>query len=229
MKKISTLFKREIVDHVIVNITPEYDPKYEWVFTEKPKATRKLDGTAVAIIDGKLYRRLDLKNLKSKVLPDGAIQCQEQPDEITGSFPFWIPSLKKGFTILSENLNESIGLEGNDKYAVEAFIKLVHETSPTDLHQLDGTYELCGPKIQGNPDGYAEHTLVKHGSIILDLEDYSFEGIRSYLETHEIEGIVFHRDNGEMVKIKRSDFGFFWKEDSRGKSVKGYKSKKNRK
>ena len=25
------------------------------------------------------------------------------------------------------------------------------------------------------------------------------------------EGIVFYRDNGEMCKIKRTDFGFKWK------------------
>ena len=26
-----------------------------------------------------------------------------------------------------------------------------------------------------------------------------------------MEGIVFHRENGEMCKIKRSDFGFKWR------------------
>lgn len=35
--------------------------------------------------------------------------------------------------------------------------------------------------------------------------------IHRYLETHMIEGIVFHRGNGDMCKIKRSDFGFTWK------------------
>jgi hypothetical protein len=27
---------------------------------------------------------------------------------------------------------------------------------------LAGTYELCGPKINGNPEGYPEHRLLKH-------------------------------------------------------------------
>ena len=36
------------------------------------------------------------------------------------------------------------------------------------------------------------------------------EGIKEYLSAHEIEGIVWHRGNGEMCKIKRSDFGFEW-------------------
>ncbi len=29
-------------------------------------------------------------------------------------------------------------------------------------------------------------------------------------ENHYIEGTVFYRGNGEMCKIKRSDFGFEW-------------------
>ncbi len=29
-------------------------------------------------------------------------------------------------------------------------------------------------------------------------------------ENHSIEGIVFYRSNGEMCKIKRSDFGLEW-------------------
>ena len=28
------------------------------------------------------------------------------------------------------------------------------------------------------------------------------------LKKHEIEGIIFHKGNDEMCKIKRSDFGF---------------------
>ena len=36
------------------------------------------------------------------------------------------------------------------------------------------------------------------------------ESLKKYLEEHYIEGIVFYRGNGEMVKLKRSDFGFNW-------------------
>jgi hypothetical protein len=52
--------------------------------------------------------------------------------------------------------------------------------------------------------------LVKHGSIILENVPRDYEGIKKYLEKHYIEGIVFYRGNGEMCKIKRSDFGFEW-------------------
>lgn len=223
MKKMKTLFKRVIENHVILDVLPEVAPGCEWVFTEKCKATRKLDGTACAIIKGRLYTRLDLKNSKTKTLPEGAIPCQEYPDEITGSFPHWIPATKEGYTVLSDDLTAECRISNSVKYAVNAFIKLVKNSSPTELTGLDGTYELCGPHLQGNPEGYEEDTLVKHGSIELDLEDFSFEGIKQYLATHKIEGIVFHRSNGEMTKIKRSDFGYEWKEDAR----KALKSKRN--
>ncbi len=38
----------------------------------------------------------------------------------------------------------------------------------------------------------------------------NFEGIRDYLATHYIEGIVFWKDGQPQCKIKRSDFGFDW-------------------
>ena len=38
----------------------------------------------------------------------------------------------------------------------------------------------------------------------------TFEGLRDYLEQHEIEGIVFWKDGEPQCKIKRSDFGFKW-------------------
>lgn len=78
-----------------------------------------------------------------------------------------------------------------------------------------GTYELCGPHIQGNSEGYIEDIMLKHGCIEEDLQDFSFEGIKVYLATHKIERLVLHRANGDMTKIKRSDFGFKWKEDTR--------------
>ena len=34
--------------------------------------------------------------------------------------------------------------------------------------------------------------------------------IRTYLETHVIEGIVFWKDGHPRCKIKRKDFGFPW-------------------
>ena len=78
----------------------------------------------------------------------------------------------------------------------------------SNAHLLAGTYELVGPKIQGNPEGYAQHELVRHdfaegvGNL-----DRSFEGIQDFLLGAEWEGIVFHHPDGRMAKIKARDFG----------------------
>lgn len=72
----------------------------------------------------------------------------------------------------------------------------------------DGTYELMGPKIQGNPEGYDGYVLVNHlhcGTYNVILR--TFDGIREFMKDKDIEGLVFHRDNGQMAKIKKSDYG----------------------
>lgn len=188
MKKISTLFKKEPTN--LSRVINEINPENNWVFTDSGvKATRKYDGTACAIIDGQLYKRYDVKN--GKKVPEFAIPCQE-PDSITGHWPHWI---------LCQHDNPA------DKYHFEGLHNL-HE-------KKDGTYELCGPKVQCNPEQYGEHHLIKHGISEIDLiassilpNAYSFDSLREYLSETDIEGIVFHHLDGRMCKIRKSDFGF---------------------
>lgn len=177
MIKITTLFKKDPAD--LSRVTSEVDPANAWALTEGI-ATRKFDGTACAIIAGELYRRYDVK--KGREVPPGAIACQE-PDPITGHWPHWIKCQ-----------------EGNpaDKYHMEAFANLENKT--------DGTYELVGEKVQGNPERYIGHVLVRHGEQLCRPER-TFEGIRYYLQGHDIEGIVFHHPDGRMCKIRKSDYG----------------------
>lgn len=182
MKKISTLFKKDPND--LSRVINEINPDNAWVLTDKDViATRKYDGTACAIIDGQLYKRYDVK--KGKQVPPFAIPCQN-PDEITGHWPHWV---------LCQHDNPA------DKFHIEGFNNLEHKA--------DGTYELCGPKVQGNPEGYARHELVRHGSFDLDLtiSIYDFDSFREYLENVDIEGIVFHHPDGRMCKLRKSDFG----------------------
>lgn len=179
MKKLSTLFKKNQND--LSKVTNEIDPKNKWVY-ESGIPTRKYDGTACAIISGELYKRYDVK--KGKTVPVGAIPCQE-PDQITGHHPHWIKCDR------SDNAN---------KYHFEAFDLLDNK--------IDGTYELCGEKVQGNPERIKGHQLILHGSTILDLKDFTYYGIKEYLESVDIEGIVFHDGNSDrMCKIRKSDFG----------------------
>ena len=144
--------------------------------------TRKFDGSCCAIIDGEIYKRYDAK--KGKKVPDGAIPCQE-PDPMAVHQPCLLKC--------DENKPE-------DKYFIEGFNNLENK--------IDGTYELCGEKIQGNPEKITGHQLIKHGCEVLLNVPRDFEGIKEYLKDKDIEGIVWHRDNGDMVKIKKKDFGF---------------------
>jgi hypothetical protein len=182
MKKISTLYKKEPTD--LSRVTNEIDPENAWVVNEPlfAIATRKYDGAACAIIDGQLYKRYDVK--KGKSVPEFAIPCQD-PDAITGHWPHWL--------LCSHDRPE-------DKWFFEGFNNLADK--------VDGTYELCGPKCQGNPEKFEQHTLVKHGADILQLFDLRFDGIKEYLLENDIEGIVFHHHiDGRMCKIRKSDFG----------------------
>lgn len=181
MKKISTLFKKDPND--LGRVINEINPENNWVFTDEGvKATRKYDGTACAVIDGKLYRRYDVK--KGKQVPPNAIPCQE-PDAITGHWPHWV---------------ECVEGDSNSKYHLEAF---------SGKNLPDGTYELCGPKIQGNPENFIEHVLIPHGCTDLDLtiSIYDFETFKEYLSIVDMEGIVFHHPDGRMCKLRKSDFG----------------------
>ncbi|BBM88058.1 hypothetical protein [Candidatus Uabimicrobium amorphum] len=160
-------------------VIDEVYPGCEWVFAGEGVATRKYDGTCVKIEDGKYFKRREVK--KGKSIPDGFIQ--EVLDETTGKRFGWMEVDPE----LAEN-----------KWHMEAF----------DASLTPGTYELVGPKIQGNLEGYETHTLVKHS----DAEKYddvprSFSGISQWLEDKDVEGLVFHHPDGRMAKIKKRDFG----------------------
>lgn len=184
MKKMSTLFSKDKND--LGRVIPMINPENDWVFDGKSniKVTRKWDGTACSIIDGELYKRYDAKH--GKKAPLGAIPCQEA-DLITGHHPHWVKC---------DRLNNA------DNWHFEAF-----DYAP---FLEDGTYELCGPKIQGNPEKLKEHRLIKHGaSELSQVVSLKFDVIKSYLSSTNIEGIVIHNlDDDRMCKIRKSDFGF---------------------
>src|SRR5262249_34986298 len=75
----------------------------------------------------------------------------------------------------------------------------------------DGIYEALGPKIQGNPERYERHTLVRvvpiDARLVLEGVPRTFEGLRAFLAGHDIEGVVFHHLDGRKAKIKKRDFG----------------------
>ena len=68
----------------------------------------------------------------------------------------------------------------------------------------------CPRKVKSNPYALTHDCLEKHGKRIVKDAPRTFEGLREYLRTHNIEGLVFWKDGEPQCKIKRSDFGFKW-------------------
>lgn len=185
MKKIISLFERDWDGNrnLVVN---QVVPGAEWVVLGEGVATRKFDGTCVKFKDGKLYKRYDAKH--GKTPPVGFIPAQPDPDPNTGHWPGWLEVLDRPEDIW--------------------FNKAFEENDTTIADYTDGTYELCGPKIGGNPEDFDHHIFVPHGIVQLPLAPRSFEGLKYFFEADpKIEGIVWHHDDGRMAKIKMSDFG----------------------
>lgn len=178
MKKIPTIFNRDRNNMSLVE--DECNNDCLWVFAGEGVATRKYDGTCCLIKDGRLFKRREIK--AGKVSPIDFVE--EGFDPSTGKRVGWVHADKTN---------------KDDKWHFEAF-----DGGTFD----DGTYELCGPKVQGNPERFPSHTLLKHSEAI----EYgncprSRLGLIEFLQDKDIEGIVFHHPDGRMGKIKKRDFG----------------------
>jgi hypothetical protein len=181
MKKIPTLFERDW-NGDRSRVVDQVHEDCGWVLAGEGIATRKVDGTCCMIRDGKLYKRRELRDGD-----DTPLNFEEADhDAETGKTVGWMP----------------VGDGPEDRYHREAW-----EAAGI---LLDGTYELLGPKVQGNPERAKNHLLVCHGhGTAGNLGDVprTFEGIREWLAGKDIEGLVFHHNDGRMAKIKLRDFG----------------------
>jgi hypothetical protein len=162
-------------------VTPEWARSCWWVQEGEGTPTIKFDGTACLIKEGNLHKRRTIKRGDPK--PEGFIVAGTSEKKIEG----WLPCKRS---------------DPADQYHWEAFDRL--------LEWVDGTYELCGPNIQGNPERMVRNELVPHGMTELGDFERSYQSIRQFLQTRVIEGIVWHHEDGRMAKIKRRDFGFAW-------------------
>jgi len=182
MKKMPTLFERDWSGDKS-RVVNKVNPKAQWVIDGEGVATRKLEGTSCLIDDGVLFKRRELR--KEGTPPDGFVLADH--DEETGKTVGWM----------------KVERDAEDCWHREAFDQM----SP----KLDGTYELVGPKIQGNPERYENHRLIGHFSPAVALPDTpprTFDGLQEWLKGKDIEGIVWHHSDGRMAKIKLRDFGF---------------------
>lgn len=185
MKKIPTILKRD--PDIMRWVTNEVNPECQWVIDGEGIITRKYDGTCV-MLDDKCawWARREVK--KDKPEPENFVL--EDFDEVTGKKQGWEP------------IEQS------------AFYKFWKEAVDGENWE-PGTYELCGPKINGNPEDYDSHELVSHrDALIIQEPGYAGENrspeylkkLVRMLATHNYEGIVVHHPDGRMAKLKVRDF-----------------------
>jgi hypothetical protein len=179
MKKIPTIFERDW-NGDRSRVLDEPVPGCEWVFAGEGVATRKYDGSACLVESGVLYKRHEVR--EGRTTPEGFRQVDD--DLKTGKIIGWVP----------------VGEGPEDKWHRDAWAR-------HGLDLPDGTYELVGPKIQGNPEGYMHHTLVRHAGAEPYIVPRTFEGMLEFFAENDLEGIVFQHEDGRMAKIKARDFG----------------------
>jgi hypothetical protein len=179
MNKIPTLFQRDPDDRA--HVLPIVTPGCEWVLAGEGVATRKYDGTCVMFDGHDWWARREVK--PGKEPPPGFDEISVDP--VTGKRMGYEPIEQSGFY----------------RWFKEA-------TERSTVERLPGTYELCGPKINGDPEGLGVHSLIFHADAQVWALAYpvDFECLRERLLANVWEGIVWHHPDGRMVKLKRRDF-----------------------
>lgn len=159
-------------------IIPVRNPDCAWVFDGEGVATRKYDGTSCLVENGKLWKRRELKPLD--VAP--ADFKLADTDNETGKRVGWVP----------------VGEGPEDRFHRDGF----------NGNEADGTYELIGPKVQGNPERREHHSLIRHdcAARFTNVPTHDFDALKDWLAGKDIEGIVWHHPDGRMAKIKLRDF-----------------------
>lgn len=186
MRKIPTLFER---DESRRYVTSEVNPLCQWVLDGEGGATRKWDGTCVHIshiwYDGPRVAVEMRREVKpGKQHPAGFRLVEHDPT--TGKSFGWEPYGDTGF---ADFVDEALG------------------DDPSTDDWPEGTYELIGPRVNGNPDRAERHALVPHGVARPEVEpERTYDGLREWLTACDWEGLVYHHPDGRMAKIKRRDF-----------------------
>lgn len=192
MRKIPTVFVRDPAN--MARVLPEVHPDCGWVLAGEGLATRKYDGTCVMLDDhGDWWARREVK--KGKQPPPNFQEVEHDP--VTGKSVGWEPIGQSSFARWHAEALEPFTQFGT----------LIGRPVP-----LPGTYELIGPKINGNPERVERHRLESHANacqIDIDAQCLTYDDLRDIvLEAADDgwEGIVWHHPDGRMAKLKARDF-----------------------
>lgn len=190
MQKIPTVFTRDY-STVRRYVTDQVAPGCEWVFTDRGvRGTRKYDGVCVQFDGEKWWTRHIVKPGKST--PDNFSVIEH--DDTTGNTVGWIPAEQSGYA----------------KYIRKAIDEAEGDIEEPGTWPV-GTYELVGPKVNGNPERYEHHWLLLHSTAEICMRgtitvDDVREMVLMLKRKENQEGIVFHHPDGRMAKIKARDF-----------------------
>ena len=225
MRKMPTLFVRDFDNDGLITDTPT--AAAAWVLAGEGTAHRKWDGTCCLLRGGVLFKRYDRKVAKKrwgevkrlraagcevtitpedcKPAPPAWEPCQEAPDPITGHWPGWVP--------VGDGNEDRWHREGLGVTTAAYLAGFLTDDEPGD-HLPDGTYELIGPRIQagaeqlGKGEGISlDHWLIPHdsGDGFDPQPPRTFFELRAWFIGKDIEGVVWHHDDGRMVKLKKRD------------------------
>ena len=188
MRKIPSLFCRNYDGDRLVR--DEVVPGCEWVLAGEGRPTEKTDGTCCLIRDGLFYGRRTLRRGKT---PPAGFEPATDVDPVTGKQEGWVP--------IGDGPEWSAHRDG-----------LIYAEGLNGAPLWDATYELVGPKVQGNPYRLDHNDLWPHGAHTLPelLVGRCFDSVRVFLTGERYEGIVWWHEDGRMAKIKRRDFGLSW-------------------
>ena len=181
VEKIPTVFRRDPAD--LSRVLPEVHPDCQWVLDGEGVPTRKYDGTCMRLDEhGAWWARREVK--PGKAAPENFHALSTDPE--TGKTVGWEPAEQSPFV--------KAWREAAEQWAPDAW--------------TPGTYELIGPKVQGNPERCERHFLQRHADAER-IEDAprTFDDLMGWLmeQGREIEGIVWHHPDGRMAKLKVRD------------------------
>jgi len=179
MKKIPTVFQRDPENRA--HVLPEVNPGCEWVLAGEGVATIKYDGTCTMFDGERWWARREVK--PGNTPPP---EWQEvDADEVTGKRVGWEPIEQSSYAKVFTTVDKPV------------------DAAPGE------TFELVGPKVNGNPHGFPDHRLVRHGADVATDLPGDYDGLRSWLAAvvdGSTEGIVWHHPDGRRAKLKVRDF-----------------------
>lgn len=176
MRKIPTVYVRDADDRS--KVTDTVHPDCLWVLAGEGVPTRKYDGTCVMYDGDHWWARREVK--PNKAAPDGYVEVAF--DAVTGKRVGWEPIEQSPFAKAFVAALDTVAMPG------------------------PGTYELVGPKVNGNPERAAFHMLLSHADAEVHAHpEWAPKDLVRGVAAAGWEGIVWHHPDGRMAKLKARD------------------------